>query len=462
MTTARRSASACVRMVAVHPGMTTDVRATPPFRERLDEVMRDRHREGRLQPVRMLAGEHQPHLLALEPAAVLQLRRVALDLRRQRLGVAADHQRGGEGPGLARMIGDAADRDAGLLLHLAPHRLLDRLARLQESGERGIHAGREARLPAEQAALAVDRQHDDDRIDARKRLDLAGGADAADAAALQRRAARRSARKSGWRRASGDRSAPAPAPRGRRAIERALDRERAEVDRLDAVGQRGPAGDLAGEARPVRRRRRAGSGCRASRPSAPRLVGVETRAELLAVDPHAARGPRRRDRPPHSRSASAAGEVGLVARLAPALDRVAGEAVQMARFAEDAVVEEGGHAGSGWVARQESVARSLQARRELRRKRLRRARRRKPSPGRRPRPASAMPASSRRRAITCTWSCATTLPSAATLSLSQATVARSAALACDDLLHQRRRGPPRRGRRSRASPARRGTRSSHG
>ena len=145
--------------------------AIPPLRERLDQMMRDRHREGRLQPSGCVAGEHQPHLLALEPAAVLQLRRVALDLGRQRLGVAADHQRGGERPGLARMIGDAADRDAGLLLHLAPHRLLDRLARLQEAGERRIHAGREARLPAEQAALAVDRQHDHHRIDARKNLD---------------------------------------------------------------------------------------------------------------------------------------------------------------------------------------------------------------------------------------------------------------------------------------------------
>ena len=61
-----------------------------------------------------------------------------------------------------------------LLADLAPHRLLDRLAGLDEAGEARIHALRKARLAAEQAALAVERQHDDDRIGAREMLRLAG------------------------------------------------------------------------------------------------------------------------------------------------------------------------------------------------------------------------------------------------------------------------------------------------
>lgn len=56
------------------------------------------------------------------------------------------------------MIADAADADPGLLADLAAHGVLDRLARLDEAGEAGIGARREARLPAHEAALAVDRK----------------------------------------------------------------------------------------------------------------------------------------------------------------------------------------------------------------------------------------------------------------------------------------------------------------
>ena len=76
---------------------------------------------------------------------------VAVDVGGERLGVAADHQRGGERPRLAGVIGDAADADAGFLVRLAPDRVLDRLAGLDEAGEAGVHARREMRLAAEQA-----------------------------------------------------------------------------------------------------------------------------------------------------------------------------------------------------------------------------------------------------------------------------------------------------------------------
>ena len=65
---------------------------------------------GGLDPAGMRAGEHRQHLVAVEPAAILEFRLVAVDLGRKRLGVAADHQRGRERPGLARVIADAADR----------------------------------------------------------------------------------------------------------------------------------------------------------------------------------------------------------------------------------------------------------------------------------------------------------------------------------------------------------------
>src|SRR5690606_21682098 len=62
----------------------------------------------------------------------------------------------------------ATDADAGLLEDLAPHRVLERFARLHEAGKARIHARREAGLTPEQAALTVDREHDDHRVGARK------------------------------------------------------------------------------------------------------------------------------------------------------------------------------------------------------------------------------------------------------------------------------------------------------
>ena len=86
----------------------------------------------------------------------------------------ADHQRGGERPGLGGGI-RRARRPAMLVSSrdLADDRVFESLAGLDEAGQARIHAFGKARRAAEQTALAVDRQHDDDGIGAGKMLGLA-------------------------------------------------------------------------------------------------------------------------------------------------------------------------------------------------------------------------------------------------------------------------------------------------
>ena len=67
----------------------------------------------------------------------------------------AEHQRAGERPRLGGDVGDRVERDARLLEHLAPHRLLERLARLDVAGQEREAALRPARLAAEQQAVAA-------------------------------------------------------------------------------------------------------------------------------------------------------------------------------------------------------------------------------------------------------------------------------------------------------------------
>ncbi len=99
-----------------------------------------------------------------------------------RLGVAADHQRTRKRPGLRGEVGHPRARKPDLFLDLAPHRFLDRFAGLGEAGETRPHGRREPRRAAEHAAVAGDREHDDDRIGARKMLGMARRAIAAPAA----------------------------------------------------------------------------------------------------------------------------------------------------------------------------------------------------------------------------------------------------------------------------------------
>ena len=96
-------------------------------------------------------------LAALPPPRLDQL--VGLRLRHPgAVGVGerpeANHQRGWEGPGLGGDVLDADNLDAGLLAGLTDHRLLERLARLDEAGQSRPPVLGGAVAAAEQAALA--------------------------------------------------------------------------------------------------------------------------------------------------------------------------------------------------------------------------------------------------------------------------------------------------------------------
>src|SRR5690606_21163198 len=82
--------------------------------------------------------QHLQNLLASEPAAILEFGNIGADIIVYRLSEAADHQRIGEGPGLAGMIDDAAEPDARLLEGFAPYRVLDGFARFDEASKRRV------------------------------------------------------------------------------------------------------------------------------------------------------------------------------------------------------------------------------------------------------------------------------------------------------------------------------------
>src|SRR4029077_8383835 len=85
-----------------------------------DDVVRYGDRRRRREPLRMLAAQHQFELLAVEPARLLDFALVDDDFIGERLGVTADHERAGKGPGLRGEIGHARAVNADLLAHLAP------------------------------------------------------------------------------------------------------------------------------------------------------------------------------------------------------------------------------------------------------------------------------------------------------------------------------------------------------
>src|SRR5207249_902317 len=98
-------------------------------------------------------------LRAREPADVEHLFRIDGDRLAEALAVEPEHDVAGKRPGLARVILHRADGYARLLEHLASHRLLQRLARLNEAGERGVHVRpREPLRMAEQHLVAAGHQ----------------------------------------------------------------------------------------------------------------------------------------------------------------------------------------------------------------------------------------------------------------------------------------------------------------
>src|SRR6185503_14033719 len=91
-----------------------------------------------------LATDDAAHGLTIEPARGQDLVSVDGDVFRLGFGEAADHQAERKRPRLRREIAHAVHAHAHLLEHFAPHRFLDRLARLDEARERGIVPAREA------------------------------------------------------------------------------------------------------------------------------------------------------------------------------------------------------------------------------------------------------------------------------------------------------------------------------
>ena len=141
------------------------------------------------------------HLIAGEPAGVLQFLGVDGDLFGQCFRVITDHDVAGERPGLAGMVMHRAAGDADFFQHFAADSFFQRFAGFQEARQRRIHrAAREAGGVAEDRPIPLMHQHDHRRVRPRKMLGLArralhhvaGGLDlthaAADAAELVARA----------------------------------------------------------------------------------------------------------------------------------------------------------------------------------------------------------------------------------------------------------------------------------
>src|SRR6516162_3492929 len=141
-----------------------------------DDVIGDGDGRRRGQAVGMTPQQHARNLLAGEPASIVELRAIDDDLARERLGMTADHQRGGKGPGLGGEIAHASANDTGLFARSPPHGIFDRFPGLDETGEARPHAGLKSIRAAEDAALARDCKHDHDRIGAGEMLGAAGRA----------------------------------------------------------------------------------------------------------------------------------------------------------------------------------------------------------------------------------------------------------------------------------------------
>src|SRR5215467_2756512 len=138
-----------------------------------DDVVRDRNRRRRRQPLRMFAHQHGLNLFLAKPPSVLELRAIDHNLVRQCFNVTADHQRCRERPWLRSEVDDAAAGDAGFLARFPTDGILERFAGLNEPGKARPHRWNETRATPQQAALAVTRQHDHNWIGAGKVLGLA-------------------------------------------------------------------------------------------------------------------------------------------------------------------------------------------------------------------------------------------------------------------------------------------------
>ena len=215
--------------------------------------MGDREGFRHQQAVRMPPLQHRADLVPVEPAAGFEFDAVEDDLRARRQSQAADHEIGGKGPGLAAVIGHLADPDAGFLEGFAAHRIVERLAGLDETSEAGPEFFGKLRLAAEDAAAgAVMDQHDRHRIDAWEDDVAAGRAAPAHAArlALGLSAAARAKTVGAMPEKEMLGLAEPPFDFGR---QNRLHGEGAQIDRLDVVAQALPARKRRRDMGPARR-----------------------------------------------------------------------------------------------------------------------------------------------------------------------------------------------------------------
>src|SRR5882672_2001034 len=97
----------------------------------------------------------------IEPFCFLDFRFLRSHLAALPVADERDHQRVRERPRLAREVADVAYSQADFLVHLAREALLERLARLDEAGERAVHPGWKVRAPRqEELFLPLDQGHD--------------------------------------------------------------------------------------------------------------------------------------------------------------------------------------------------------------------------------------------------------------------------------------------------------------
>jgi peptidase M20/M25/M40-like protein len=134
------------------------------------------HRRRRVGVAGGGAGDHVADLVTFKPASLDELLRVDGDLLGQRLSEEAHHQGRRKRPRLGGEVADAPTMYAGLLADLAADCVLQCLTRFHEPGKAGKSRAGAAAATAEQGTLASDREHDHDRVDARKVMRLAGRA----------------------------------------------------------------------------------------------------------------------------------------------------------------------------------------------------------------------------------------------------------------------------------------------
>src|ERR1700756_3479935 len=150
-----------------------DAKSPAPGNLMADRQRRRQCRQAWDRVVRARSLDHCADLVASEPARFGKFFRIDRDLLTQRLGEKSHHQARWEWPRLRGEIAHPSDLDARFFEDFAANRFLGSLARFHEPGQARKPRARAPTAAAEKAALTPDREHDDDRVDAREMVCLA-------------------------------------------------------------------------------------------------------------------------------------------------------------------------------------------------------------------------------------------------------------------------------------------------